>query len=136
MLGVNSEPHEEKKKSSHMRHAKTCFRAYADSEGPDQPAHSRCLIRTFTVREQNHWTLQNVSMESKCPDDTLRMREINLNVLFAAHLRALVFSLDATHIILRLSESGASLYDHIVDKILQSPDQGLCFKSISSTISG
>ena len=30
--------------------AKTCLRAYADSEGPDQPAHLRNLIRTFAVR--------------------------------------------------------------------------------------
>ena len=26
------------------RHAKTCLRAYADSKGPDQPAHPRSLI--------------------------------------------------------------------------------------------
>ena len=38
-------------------YAKTCLWAYADSEGPDQPAHPRSLIRTFAVRQQNHWTL-------------------------------------------------------------------------------
>ena len=27
-----------------------CLRAYADSEGPDQTAHPRSLIRAFTVR--------------------------------------------------------------------------------------
>ena len=27
-----------------------CFQAYADSEGPDQTAHPRSLIRAFTVR--------------------------------------------------------------------------------------
>ena len=32
------------------RHAKTCPRAYADIEGPDQPAHLRSLIRAFAVR--------------------------------------------------------------------------------------
>ena len=32
------------------RRAKTCLRAYAHSEGPDQPAHPRSLIRPFTVR--------------------------------------------------------------------------------------
>ena len=32
------------------RREKTCLRAYADSEGPDQTAHARSLIRTFTVR--------------------------------------------------------------------------------------
>ena len=30
-------------------HAKTCLRAYADSEGPDQTAHPRSLIRAFPV---------------------------------------------------------------------------------------
>ena len=34
--------------------------AYADSEGPDQPAHPRSLIRAFGVRQQNHWILQNI----------------------------------------------------------------------------
>ena len=28
-----------------------CIRAYADSEGLDQPAHTHSLIRTFPVRE-------------------------------------------------------------------------------------
>ena len=32
------------------RHAKKCLWAYADSEGPDQPAHVRSLIRVFPVR--------------------------------------------------------------------------------------
>ena len=31
-------------------HAKTYFRAYSDSERPDQTAHLRSLIRAFTVR--------------------------------------------------------------------------------------
>ena len=34
-------------------HAITCLQAYADGEGPDQPAHSRSLIRAFTDRLQN-----------------------------------------------------------------------------------
>ena len=33
-----------------QHHAKTYLRANADSEGPDQPAHLRSLIRTFIVR--------------------------------------------------------------------------------------
>ena len=33
-----------------QRHAQACLQAYADSEGPDQTAHSRSLIRVFTVR--------------------------------------------------------------------------------------
>ena len=36
-------------------HAKTCLRLYAESEGPDQPAHPRSLIRAFAVRKQKHW---------------------------------------------------------------------------------
>ena len=36
----------------------TCLREYADSEGPDQSAHARTLIRAFTVRNQNHWILK------------------------------------------------------------------------------
>ena len=32
------------------RHAKTCIRANAGSEGPDQPAHPRSLIGAFAVR--------------------------------------------------------------------------------------
>ena len=42
------------------RHTKTCVRAYADSEDPDQPAQPRSLIRDFTVPLQDHWILQNV----------------------------------------------------------------------------
>ena len=33
-----------------LRNAKMCRRAYANSEGPDQTAHSRSLIRAFAVR--------------------------------------------------------------------------------------
>ena len=42
------------------RHLKACLRANADSEGPDQTAHPRSLIRAFTVRLQNHWILENI----------------------------------------------------------------------------
>ena len=52
------------------------LRSYADSEGPDQPAHPRSLIRAFTVRLQNHWIQQNIWMESKDTNDTLRMRRM------------------------------------------------------------
>ena len=34
--------------------------SYADSEGPDQIARMRSLIRACTVRLQNQWILQNV----------------------------------------------------------------------------
>ena len=49
------------------------LRAYADSKGPDQTAHLRSLIRAFAVRKENHLMLKNVSMVSKCPNETLRM---------------------------------------------------------------
>ena len=58
------------------RHAKTCLRAHAGSDGLNQPAHPRNPIKTFTVQEQNHLILQNVRMESKDADNTLRMRRI------------------------------------------------------------
>ena len=47
-----------------------------ESEGPDQTARMRSLIRAFTIRKPNNWILQNVRMESKGPDDTLRMCRI------------------------------------------------------------
>ena len=37
-----------------MHHAKTCLRAYVDSKVPDQPVHSRSLIKVFAVCKQNH----------------------------------------------------------------------------------
>ena len=37
----------------------TWLRAYANSEGPDQPAHPCRLIRAFAVYKQNHWILKN-----------------------------------------------------------------------------
>ena len=49
-----------------MHNAKICLRAYVDSNGPDQPEHPRSLIGAFAVLKQNHWILQNVSMDSKC----------------------------------------------------------------------
>ena len=33
------------------RQVRTCLRAYADSESPDQPAHPRSLIMAFAVRK-------------------------------------------------------------------------------------
>ena len=51
---------------------KTCLRVYADREGPDQPAHTRSLIRAFIVRLQNHWRA-NARMR-------LRMRGTSLNL--------------------------------------------------------
>ena len=58
------------------RQAKMCLRAYVDRESPDQLEHPRSLIRAIAVPCQNHWTLWNVSMESKGPDETLRMRKM------------------------------------------------------------
>ena len=39
------------------RYAKTRLRAYADSEGSDQPSHPGSLIMPFAVRKQNYWVL-------------------------------------------------------------------------------
>ena len=64
--------------------AKTCILAYADSEGPDQTAHPRSLIWAFAVRKHNPWMLKNVSMETKYPDETLRIRRIMRILSFCA----------------------------------------------------
>ena len=72
------------------RHTKTCVRACADSEGPDQHANSRSLIRVFTVRSQSYWILQNVWLDSNYPDDTMYMRTMTLNF---AHTRRHIFAL-------------------------------------------
>ena len=45
--------------------------------------HSRNLIRAFTVLLQNYRTLLNISIERKCADEDLHMREMNLNLHFA-----------------------------------------------------
>ena len=41
------------------RQGKTCIRAYVDNDGPDHPAHPHSLFRTFTIRKQTRWILQN-----------------------------------------------------------------------------
>ena len=53
-----------------------CFQAYEDTKDLDQPAHPHSLIRAFPVRQQNHWILQYVWMESKGPNDTLCMHRM------------------------------------------------------------
>ena len=66
------------------------------NEGPDQPAHSRSLIRAFTVRKQNHWILKTVLMESKCPDETAHAQnDVNAHIL---RMFECSFPLDAAHI--------------------------------------
>ena len=62
------------------RHAKTCLREYADREGPDQPAHPCSLIRVFAFRLHKLWTLQYVQMHSNCPNETFRIRWMNMNM--------------------------------------------------------
>ena len=71
---VQQFPRQLQQTSNGSRQANMCLQAIADSEGPDQTARMRSLIRAFTVCEQNHWLLQNVWMDSKGSDDTLRMR--------------------------------------------------------------
>ena len=74
----------------YLGHAKRkrILQAYAESEGPDQPALPHSLIRAFTVRLQNHWTLQYVWMESKGADCTLRMRRMIWICVFCACSKA------------------------------------------------
>ena len=97
------------------RYAKTCLQAYVDSEGPDQPAHPRSLIRAFTVRYQHHWTLQYVSTESQCPDETLRMHGMNLNLFIFAHAWRHLFGRrgpDVTYISIHLNAL-SYLFQHV-----------------------
>ena len=62
------------------RHAKKCLRAYAHSEGPDQPAGpDQALLYPPT---ESLVTI-DVSMVSKCPDGTLYMSGMNLNLHLA-----------------------------------------------------
>ena len=81
---------------------KRCLRPYADSEVPDQPAHQRSL-NGAAVRKQNHWILQNVSMDSKGPgciahaqDVILRVLRMHESTCFVCrgqyHINVLVFS--------------------------------------------
>ena len=65
------------------------FGACADSEGPDQTTLPRSLIRAFAVRCQNYWIVQNVSMQSKGPDETLRMCRMMWIRLFCACSKAI-----------------------------------------------
>ena len=51
---------------SGSRHAKTCLRAYANREGP------------VSLRTESLDTTECIN--GKCPDETLRMRVMNLNL--------------------------------------------------------
>ena len=54
--------------------AKTCLRAFADSEGPDQTArmHPRSLICAFVVHKESLGTTEH--NYSKTPDQTIYVR--------------------------------------------------------------
>ena len=82
-------------KTFRSRHAKKCIRAYADSEGQDQPAHPRSLIRAFAVRYSGviGRTLLNVLMERKYPGEILRMREMNVVIVCMLRILGDTFSL-------------------------------------------
>ena len=75
------------------RYAKKYLRAYADNEGPDQLARPRSLIRLSHPLSVNktivHYKI--ISMGSKCPYYTLRMRWMILNV-HCAHARRHIFT--------------------------------------------
>ena len=57
-----------------------------------QPAHTRSLIRAFAVRKQKQWILQNVWMESKSLDDTLRIHRMISICAFLGHFRRHFFA--------------------------------------------
>ena len=67
---------------------KIVLRAYADSEGPDQPAHPHSLILAFPVRKQNQWIPKNVSVGRKCPYETLHKCRMMLIRTFCACSKA------------------------------------------------
>ena len=48
----------------------------------------------FTIRLQNHWTLSNVSVECKCPDETLHARDISryVHYVHCMHVRRHIFA--------------------------------------------
>ena len=94
-------------------HTKICLRAYADSDGPDKPAHPRSLIRVFTVCKQSHWILYNVWMKSEGPDDTLCMRMTWL-CAFCACSKILV-SLDAVHMLILVLHPLAKVYKFMTE---------------------
>ena len=68
------------------RHAKTPVRAYADSEGPDQPVHPHSLIVNLKSAKKIM-----KSTESNCQDETLRMRRTNLYMGILRMLKHTVF---------------------------------------------
>ena len=72
-----------------------CLRAHGEIECLDRHAHPRRLYRAFALRKQNHWILQNVSMESKCPDKIHVQDGVNPYIL---RMLEGILSLDAAHI--------------------------------------
>ena len=79
--------------------------AYADSDGLYQFALPRSLIRAFAVHNQNHWKLNNVSIECNVSDETAYVQDdVNRQIL---HMFEGTFLLDAAHIITRLSSRTA-----------------------------
>ena len=75
-----------------LRHTKTCLRAYADSVGLDQPDQGPHCPLTESLD-----TTQNVWLESKGPDDTLRMHKMNL-ILCLLRMFEHIFSLGVPHL--------------------------------------
>ena len=55
------------------------------------------LIRTFAVCCQNHWIIQNLSIESKCPDKKLAHAQDDVN-LHMLPMHEGMFSLGTAHI--------------------------------------
>ena len=73
---------------------KGVFVEYADSEGPDQTAHMRGLIRTFAAHIQNPW----ISTESKDLDQPLQDAQDDTKMCISNMIEG-AFSLDEVHVI-------------------------------------
>ena len=78
------------------RHAKTCHRAYVGSEGT--ACASTQSVQGSCYCKESHWILQNVSMESKCLNETTHVQDdVSLYIFLILEC---MFLLDAAHIIM------------------------------------
>ena len=94
--------------------SKKCLGANADSEGPDQTARPHSLIRAIAVRLKNHWVLQNVSVELKSSDESLRMRRM----ILTCTCTFCTFALDKVHICCVTGSRNKSMAGQIIHHIV------------------
>ena len=82
-----------------LNYAKTCLWAYADSKGPDQPAHPHSLIGAFFVSANRTIGYNNMfQWRAKCSYETFRMPRIIWIATFCTCSKAL-FWLDVAHVL-------------------------------------